>query len=68
MLGDGQLFFDFRNESVIDFWATQVALGAVASDAVDGIFVDDPFGFGQEHPQIQDVSGWRDLQSRTHNH
>jgi len=30
-----------------------VALGAVSGDAVDGIFVDDPAGYGQEHPSIQ---------------
>ena len=55
-LGDGQLFFDFRNASTVEFWVTKLALGAVtglAADAVDGLFVDDPAGFGQEHTQMQ---------------
>jgi hypothetical protein len=52
-LGDGQLFFDFRNSSTVDFWVHTLALGAVTSEAVDGLFVDDPAGYGQEHPQIQ---------------
>ena len=31
----------------------KLALGAVATDAVDGLFVDDPAGYGQEHPSLQ---------------
>lgn len=35
-LGDGQLFFDFRNTSTVEWWADTLALGAVATSAVDG--------------------------------
>jgi hypothetical protein len=52
-LGDGQLFFDFRNNKTVDFWVKHVALGAVMNDNVDGLFADDPAGYGQEHLQIQ---------------
>jgi hypothetical protein len=40
--GNGQLFWDFRRREVVDYWAEQVALGATANDAVDGIFVPTP--------------------------
>ena len=49
-LGDGQLFWDFRNESAVKWFAEKVILGAVtgeAADAVDGCFIDDPAGYGQ---------------------
>lgn len=52
-LQDGQLFFDFRNPKTVSFWAQKLALGAVNNSYVDGIFTDDPAGYGQEHPQIQ---------------
>ena len=51
-LGDGQLFFDFRNDDVVKFWAEHVVMDAV-NDYVDGVFTDDPGGYGQEHPSIQ---------------
>jgi hypothetical protein len=35
-LDDGQLFWDFRNEQVQDYWALQVVFGAVSNDYVDG--------------------------------
>lgn len=54
-LNDGQLFWDFRNKQVQEYWVSHVALAAVDSDYVDGIFVDDPGGYGQEHPQVQSV-------------
>jgi hypothetical protein len=41
-LGDGQLFFDFRNEKTVGFWATKVAFGAV-NDHVDGETAKQPF-------------------------
>lgn len=49
-LGDGQLFWDFRNETAVQWFAEKVILGAVtgeAADAVDGCFIDDPAGYGQ---------------------
>ena len=49
-LGDGQLFWDFRNKTAVKWFAEQVILGAVtgeAADAVDGCFIDDPAGYGQ---------------------
>jgi hypothetical protein len=49
-LGDGQLFWDFRNDSAVDWFAEKVILGAVtddAADVVDGCFLDDPAGYGQ---------------------
>eukprot|EP00747_Dinoflagellata_sp_TGD_P122383 gnl/TRDRNA2_/TRDRNA2_173612_c1_seq1.p1 gnl/TRDRNA2_/TRDRNA2_173612_c1~~gnl/TRDRNA2_/TRDRNA2_173612_c1_seq1.p1 ORF type:complete len:441 (+),score=32.31 gnl/TRDRNA2_/TRDRNA2_173612_c1_seq1:50-1372(+) len=52
-LGDGQLFFDHRKQEVQRFWAEHVIWGAVASDNVDGVFTDDPAGYGQEHPAVQ---------------
>ena len=36
-LGDGQLFFDFRNDDVVKFWAEHVVMDAV-NDYVDGVF------------------------------
>ena len=53
-LGDGQLFYDFRNPETIQFWVDAVILGAVENKPyVDGVFSDDPAGYGQEHPAIQ---------------
>eukprot|EP00933_Yihiella_yeosuensis_P045401 TRINITY_DN40768_c0_g1_i1.p1 TRINITY_DN40768_c0_g1~~TRINITY_DN40768_c0_g1_i1.p1 ORF type:complete len:474 (+),score=55.25 TRINITY_DN40768_c0_g1_i1:85-1506(+) len=52
-LQDGQFFFDFRNPDVQKFWAEEVILGAVRSQNVDGLFIDDPAGYGSEHPAIQ---------------
>lgn len=49
-LGDGQLFWDFRNDSAVNWFAEKVILGAVtddAADVVDGCFIDDPAGYGQ---------------------
>jgi len=51
--GDGQLFGDCRNVDAQDFWAKHVALKAPQNAYVDGIFTDDPAGYGQEHPVIQ---------------
>ena len=50
--GNGQLFWDFRRQEVVDYWAEQVALDATANEFVDGLFVDDPAGYNEEHPQI----------------
>ena len=47
---------DFRNPAVVDYWAQSVAGGAVQNDFVDGIFTDDPAGYGQEHPSIRQRS------------
>jgi hypothetical protein len=54
-LGDGQLFWDFRNPDVQDWVAKEVLAGATTPAVVDGIFADDPAGYGQEHPSIQSV-------------
>jgi len=56
-LGDGQFFWDFRNVDVQNYWAEKVCLaGAVQSDDVDGMFTDDPGGYGQEHGAIQSAA------------
>ena len=38
---------------MVDYWAQSVAGGAVQNEFVDGIFTDDPAGYGQEHPSIR---------------
>ena len=53
-LNDGQFFWDFRNTDAQDYWAETVCLaGAMQSSDVDGMFTDDPGGYGQEHPAVQ---------------
>jgi hypothetical protein len=54
-LGDGQLFWDFRNQEVQDYWAQEVVLAGTDSPYVDGMFTDDPPGYGSEHPIVQSV-------------
>jgi hypothetical protein len=54
-LGDAQLFWDFRNKDVQAFVAEKVLAAAATSEYVDGIFVDDPSGYGQEHPAVQSM-------------
>ena len=54
-LGDAQLFWDFRNTDVQNYVAEKVLAAATTSEYVDGLFVDDPAGYGQEHPAIQSV-------------
>ena len=54
-LGDAQLFWDFRNPDVQEWVAEKVLINATSSEYVDGLFVDDPAGYGQEHPAIQSV-------------
>ena len=41
---------------MVDYWAQSVAGGAVQNEFVDGIFTDDPAGYGQEHPSIRDAA------------
>jgi len=55
-LGDGQLFWDFRNVDAQDYWAREVGLGGVSNPWVDGMFTDDPGGYGQEHPSVQSAT------------
>lgn len=54
-LDDGQFFWDFRNEDAQNYFAEEVCLGGTTDDAVDGMFTDDPAGFGQEHPAVQSM-------------
>jgi hypothetical protein len=49
------LFWDFRNRDVQEWVAEKVLVNATTSMYVDGLFVDDPAGYGQEHPAIQSV-------------
>ena len=54
-LGDGQLFWDYRNPEVQDYFAEKVCLGGVTGAAdpyVDGTFTDDPGGLGAEHAAV----------------
>ena len=37
-LGDGQFFWDFRNEDAQDYWAEKVCLAGALHPAVDGMF------------------------------
>ena len=52
-LGDGQFFWDFRNTDAQDYWAKEVCLAGTADENVDGMFTDDPPGYGAEHPAVQ---------------
>eukprot|EP01047_Picozoa_sp_COSAG01_P079844 COSAG01_NODE_15300_length_1352_cov_11.038308_1_plen_390_part_10 len=54
-LGDAQLFWDFRHKDVQDWVAKKILAAATNSEYVDGIFVDDPAGYGQEHPAVQSM-------------
>ena len=55
-LGDAQLFWDFRHEDVQNWVAEKVlADAAISNDYVDGLFIDDPSGYGQEHPSVQSM-------------
>lgn len=53
LLPIAELFWDFRNRAVQDYWAEQVCLAGVNSPFVDGVFTDDPTGYGAEHPVVQ---------------
>ena len=56
---------------MVDYWAQSVAVGAVQNEFVDGIFTDDPAGYGQEHPSIRQrstnacVASWFPLSHRS---
>lgn len=52
-LNDGQLFWDYRNPEVQDYFAEKVILAGAMQDHVDGMFTDDPGGYGQEHGAVQ---------------
>ena len=52
-LNDGQFFWDFRNTDAQDYWAEKVCLEGAADSSVDGMFTDDPGGYGAEHPAVQ---------------
>lgn len=52
-LNDGQFFWDFRNPDVQDYWAEKVCLEGASHKDVDGMFTDDPGGYGQEHGAVQ---------------
>jgi len=52
-LNDGQFFWDFRNADAQDYWAKEVCLAGTADESVDGMFTDDPPGYGAEHPAVQ---------------
>jgi hypothetical protein len=54
-LNDGQWFWDFRNTDAQDYWAEKVCLAGTQSDFVDGMFTDDPGGYGQEHGATQSM-------------
>lgn len=53
--GDGQFFWDFRKKDVQNYWAEEVCLKGTADAAVDGMFTDDPNGYGAEHPAVQSM-------------
>ena len=50
---DGQFFWDFRNPEAQAYWAEKVCLEGAMAPGVDGMFTDDPGGYGQEHGAIQ---------------
>jgi hypothetical protein len=52
-LGDGQMFWDFRNADAQDYWAEKVCLRGAQDSSVSGMFTDDPSGYGAEHPAVQ---------------
>ena len=49
----GQFFWDFRNTDAQDYWAEKVCLEGAMHPDVDGMFTDDPGGYGQEHGAVQ---------------
>jgi len=40
---------------VQDYFAREVCLAGVSTSVVDGLFIDDPTGYGAEHPIVQTV-------------
>lgn len=48
-VGDSQFFWDYRNLDVQNYWAHEIVFAGAQSPFVDGVFTDDPPGYGQ-HP------------------